>query len=277
MRPSLLPNLLAAAARNLARGMDDARCSSSGRASPAAHAGRAGGGRWPACATARPRRGTGPCATAAGRRARRQGRRAGGAGRARRQARQRAGRGRGARPGTIPAAPAACARAEPVLAAFGELHPRVAGRVRPRGAGRSPSSSISTRCRCPRRGPSKARPALEPLPFPPVERDFAFVVDATVAGRASCCDAIAGVDARADPRGAAVRRLCGQGRAGEGKKSLAVAVRLQAAERTLTEAEIEAVAGQIVAAAAEGDRSGAAASDDCLSRTEMATLAEMAR
>ena len=36
---------------------------------------------------------------------------------------------------------------------------------------------------------------------------------------------------------------------GEGRKSLAVAVRLQATDRTLTEAEIEAVAGRIVATA----------------------------
>ena len=36
---------------------------------------------------------------------------------------------------------------------------------------------------------------------------------------------------------------------GEGRKSLAVAVRLQAADRTLTEAEIEAVAARIVTAA----------------------------
>ncbi len=38
---------------------------------------------------------------------------------------------------------------------------------------------------------------------------------------------------------------------GEGRKSLAVAVRLQAQDRTLTEAEIEAVARKIVAAAAK--------------------------
>ena len=35
----------------------------------------------------------------------------------------------------------------------------------------------------------------------------------------------------------------------EGKKSLAIAVRLQPKDKTLTDAEIEAVAGKIVAAA----------------------------
>ena len=89
-----------------------ARCSSSGRASPApCRASR--WWRWPACATAGALPPHWAQPHAPGRRAGRQGRCAGGAGGAGHQAREPAGRGRRPRPGTIPAAPAACARAGP--------------------------------------------------------------------------------------------------------------------------------------------------------------------
>ena len=182
------------------------------RARPALHrrhARRAGGGagrralrRGAAAALGRP--------PAAGGRHRRQGRRAGGARRAGRQARERAGRGRGA--GLVPsrAARAACGRA-------GWCSPASASCTRASCAsstsrtGASHSSSTSTPCRCPSRAPARPARRLEPLPYPPVDRDFAFVVDDAVP---------AGDPARrhqgrrppADPRGAAVRRLCRPGR-----------------------------------------------------------------
>lgn len=95
----------------------------------------------------------------------------------------------------------------------------------------------------------KSRPALETLPYPPVDRDFAFVIDE---------------DKEAQPLLRAVqladRKLVrdvqlfdvyqGKGLP-EGKKSFGVAVRLQAGDRTLAEAEIEAVARKIVEAAAK--------------------------
>ena len=57
----------------------------------------------------------------------------------------------------------------------------------------------------------KARPSLEPLPYPPVDRDFAFVVaDAVRAGDPARCDQ--GRRPQADPRGPPVRRLCRPGR-----------------------------------------------------------------
>lgn len=133
-----------------------------------------------------------------------------------------------------------------VLAAFGELHPRVARAfdlAAPIAAFELDLDAVplaKTRA-------SKARPALEALPYPPVDRDFAFVVDAAVPA-ARLLDAIKGVDRRLIRELRLFDVYAGPG-VGEGRKSLAVAVRMQAGDRTLTESEIEAVAGRIVAAA----------------------------
>jgi phenylalanyl-tRNA synthetase beta chain len=94
---------------------------------------------------------------------------------------------------------------------------------------------------------SRARPPIKASAFPPVDRDFAFVVDDAVAA-----DAVLVAVRAADK--ALIREVSlfdvyrGAGLA-EGKKSLALAVRLQAQDHTLSEAEIEAVAKKIVAAA----------------------------
>ena len=93
----------------------------------------------------------------------------------------------------------------------------------------------------------KARPALEPMPFPPVDRDFAFVVDGA-APAGDLLDAVRSVDRRLIREVRLFDVYVGTG-IPAGQKSLAVAVRLQAPDRTLTEAEIDAVAGRIVAAA----------------------------
>lgn len=131
------------------------------------------------------------------------------------------------------------------LACFGELHPKVLRAFDiavPVAAFELDLDSLPK----PKPRLGKARPPLEPLPYPPVDRDFAFLVD----------EALPAEDLLKAVR-AAERRLVREVRlfdvyAGrglpEGKKSLAVAVRLQAADRTLAEAEIEAVARRIVAA-----------------------------
>ncbi len=133
-----------------------------------------------------------------------------------------------------------------VLAAFGELHPRVARTfdlTAPIAAFELDLDAVPL----PKARASKARPALEALPYPPVDRDFAFVVDAGVPA-ARLLDAIKGVDRRLIRELRLFDVYAGPG-VGEGRKSLAVAVRMQAGDRTLTESEIEAVAGRIVAAA----------------------------
>jgi phenylalanyl-tRNA synthetase beta chain len=99
----------------------------------------------------------------------------------------------------------------------------------------------------PKARPSKARPALEALPFPPVDRDFAFIVDSETPA-ARLLDAIRGAERKLIREVRLFDVYEGKG-VPEGKKSLATAVRLQASDRTLTEAEIEQVAGRIVAAA----------------------------
>lgn len=133
-----------------------------------------------------------------------------------------------------------------VLAAFGELHPRVAkifDLTAPIAAFELDLDAVPL----PKARAGKARPALEALPYPPVDRDFAFVVDAAVPA-ARLLDAIKGVDRRLIRELRLFDVYAGPG-VGEGRKSLAVAVRMQAGDRTLTESEIEAVAGRIVAAA----------------------------
>ena len=94
----------------------------------------------------------------------------------------------------------------------------------------------------------RARPSFRPPSFQPVERDFAFVVAADVAAEAVLraarnADKVLIADAQMFDvyQGAGIE---------EGKKSVALSITLQPAERTLTDAEIEAVAETIVKAVA---------------------------
>jgi phenylalanyl-tRNA synthetase beta chain len=92
---------------------------------------------------------------------------------------------------------------------------------------------------------SKARSKLVLSPLQPVERDFAFLVDAGVDA-----DKLVRAARNADKAlivGARVFDLYAGKGVPEGKKSLAIAVTLQPVERTLTDAEIEAVSNKIVA------------------------------
>ena len=133
-----------------------------------------------------------------------------------------------------------------MLAVFGELHPGLVKTLELAAPLVAFELDLDT-VPMPKARASKARPTLEPLPYPPVDRDFAFVVDAAVpAGK--LLDAIKGVERRLIREVRLFDVYAGPG-VGEGRKSLAVAVRLQAADRTLTEAEIEAVAARIVTAA----------------------------
>lgn len=133
-----------------------------------------------------------------------------------------------------------------LLATFGELHPRLLKAfdiATPLAAFEIDLDPLPR----PKAKTGRAKPALEPLPYPPVDRDFAFVVGQDVpAGR--LLEAIRGADRRL-VREVRLFDVYAGPNLGEGRKSLAVGVRLQAGDRTLTEAEIEAVAGRIVAAA----------------------------
>src|SRR6185437_16410477 len=92
----------------------------------------------------------------------------------------------------------------------------------------------------------KARAPFAPSPYPAVERDFAFVVDAGVTAE-EVLKAARNVDRQLIERAELFDVYEGKGVA-DGKKSLAVSVRLQPRDKTLTDAEIEAVAARIVAA-----------------------------
>jgi phenylalanyl-tRNA synthetase beta chain len=91
-----------------------------------------------------------------------------------------------------------------------------------------------------------AKPALDASDLQPVRRDFAFLVNRDVAA-GDVVRAASGAD-RALISGVEVFDVfTGQG-VPEGKKSLAIEVTLQPRDKTLTDAEIEAVAAKIVAA-----------------------------
>ena len=134
-----------------------------------------------------------------------------------------------------------------VIAQFGELHPRVLRRLDVKGPvvafelflDRVPSPKA-------KKDSGAARPPLEASPFQPVERDFAFVVDESVPAE-KLIRAAKGAD-KALVTAVGLFDVYAGPNLGAGKKSLALSVTLQPTERTLTDAEIEAVCAKIVAA-----------------------------
>ena len=132
-----------------------------------------------------------------------------------------------------------------VLAWFGELHPRVLKAMDVKGPAAGFEIFIHKAPR-PRAKGGKTRPLLRPSPFQPLGRDFAFVVDADVTA-----DSLIRAARGADKVLIADVRLFdiyeGEG-VGEGRKSVAIAVTLQPTERTLTDEDIEKVSAAIVAA-----------------------------
>jgi phenylalanyl-tRNA synthetase beta chain len=92
----------------------------------------------------------------------------------------------------------------------------------------------------------KGRAIFSPSPYQAIERDFAFVVDAKVAA-GDIVRAAKGADRVLIESVSVFDVYAGKGMA-EGKKSIAIAVRIQPKDKTLTEAEIEALAQKLVAA-----------------------------
>ncbi len=135
-----------------------------------------------------------------------------------------------------------------VMAHFGELHPEIAAAADLKG----PVAAFEVFLDAPpppKAKATKARPKLVLSAFQPVERDFAFLVDATVE-----VEKIVRAARNADKAliaGARVFDLYAGKGVAEGKKSIAIAVTLQPVERTLTDAEIEAVSAKIVAQVAK--------------------------
>jgi phenylalanyl-tRNA synthetase beta chain len=135
-----------------------------------------------------------------------------------------------------------CLGPKKVLGIFGELHPRVLAAMDIKG----PAMAFTLwPGEVPMPKKTKAtRPALEIQDLQAVERNFAFVVDAQVEAMA-LVNAAAGADKALINNVRVFDEFIG-GSLGEGKKSLAITVRLQPVKATLKEAEIEAVSSKII-------------------------------
>ena len=131
-----------------------------------------------------------------------------------------------------------------MIGTFGELHPSVLEALDVTGPIVG-FEVILDRVPEPKAKATKVKPALDLSAFQPVKRDFAFVVDRSVAA-ADILRTALGVDKKL-VAGASIFDVYQGAGIAEDKKSVAVEVVLQPRERTLTDAEIEAVAARIVA------------------------------
>jgi phenylalanyl-tRNA synthetase beta chain len=133
-----------------------------------------------------------------------------------------------------------------VVAEFGELHPRVLKTLDAQGPLYAFELNLDALPE-PKRKAIKTKPALELSPLMPLTRDFAFVVAADVPA-GELVRPILGADKQliADARVFDVYQGAG---VPDGSKSVAVEVTVQPREKTLTDAEIEALSAKVVAAA----------------------------
>ena len=127
---------------------------------------------------------------------------------------------------------------------FGEVHPRTLQALDLKGP-LVAFEIVLDALPLPKHKPTKAKAALALSEFQPLSRDFAFVVgrdvpagDIVKAAQNAERKLVTGVDVFDLYEGPGVP---------DGAKSVAIAVRLQPSERTLTDAEIEAVSAKIVA------------------------------
>ncbi|MFT6931337.1 MAG: phenylalanyl-tRNA synthetase beta chain [Paracoccaceae bacterium] len=139
-----------------------------------------------------------------------------------------------------------CLGPKKILGIFGEVHPKILAAFGIKGAVMAftlwPEEIPLPRTKTASRG------ALEVSDLQSVDRDFAFVVDArvealTLVNAAAGADKklISGVSVFDEFSGAAA-----EAQMGEGKKSIALSVRLQPQDKTLTEEEIEGVTTKII-------------------------------
>ncbi|CAD0184164.1 Phenylalanine--tRNA ligase beta subunit [Ruegeria sp. THAF57] len=136
-----------------------------------------------------------------------------------------------------------CLGPKKVLGVFGELHPRILQAMDIKG----PAMAFTIwpdEVPLPRKS-GATRAALELRDLQAVERDFAFVVDESVEAL-TLVNAAAGADKALIEDVRVFDEFIG-GSVGEGKKSLAITVRLQPTDKTLKEEDIEAAAQKIIA------------------------------
>jgi phenylalanyl-tRNA synthetase beta chain len=130
-----------------------------------------------------------------------------------------------------------------ILGHFGELHPGALEVLDAEGP-LVAFEAVLERIPEPKPKATRAKPALELSPFQPVERDFAFVVERNIKA-ADIVRAATGADRKLIAGVTVFDVYEGTGIAPD-KKSIAIAVTIQPRERTMTDAEIEALAAKIV-------------------------------
>ncbi|MFG6595315.1 phenylalanine--tRNA ligase subunit beta [Sulfitobacter sp. 1A13368] len=135
-----------------------------------------------------------------------------------------------------------CLGPKKVLGVFGEVHPRVLAAMDVKGPAMA-FTLYPAEVPLPRKS-GATRPALQISDLQAVERDFAFVVDADVEALA-LVNAAKGADKNLIEDVRVFDEFIG-GSLGEGKKSLAITVRLQPSDKTLKDADIEAVGAKVV-------------------------------
>ncbi|CUU14244.1 phenylalanine--tRNA ligase subunit beta [Bradyrhizobium barranii] len=131
-----------------------------------------------------------------------------------------------------------------VLGYFGEMHPSALEALGADGP-LMVFEVILDRIPEAKKKPTRAKPVIELSAFQPVSRDFAFIVDRTIKA-GDIVRAAQGVDKKLITGVNVFDVYEGKG-IDDGKKSIAIAVTIQPREKTLTDQEIEAVAGKIVA------------------------------
>jgi phenylalanyl-tRNA synthetase beta chain len=129
------------------------------------------------------------------------------------------------------------------IGAFGEIHPKILRALDLKGPLVGFEITLDA-LPAPKYRPTKIKPKLALAEFQPVTRDFAFVVGRDVAAadilraaQGAERQLIAGIDVFDVYEGQGIE---------PDKKSVAIAVTLQPTEKTLTDAEIEAVSQKIV-------------------------------
>ena len=131
-----------------------------------------------------------------------------------------------------------------VLAWFGEIHPKILRRLGDRGPAAGFEVFLDHVPQPKQRG-GKARPPLQASSFQPVHRDFAFMVDATVSAD-QILRAARTVDRNLITDAGVFDVYEGES-LGADKKSVAIWLTLQPTEQTLTDEEIDAVAAKVIA------------------------------
>lgn len=132
------------------------------------------------------------------------------------------------------------------MAIFGEVHPRILQAMDIKGPAMAFTVMIANVPQPKVKTPT--RPALVLSDLQAVERDFAFVVDKAVEAL-TAVNAAQGADKALVESVRVFDQFTGEkaeAQMGAGKKSIALTVRLQPTEKTLTEADIEAVSARII-------------------------------